>query len=98
MNFRLLIARDATVGLCPNCGTAGSLERLKSKNRFDSLFSRITRRKNYHCRECKWNGKIFTYRLSINAKKIIVNYIFLLAAIFAVLYLTIYLLKLLGRP
>ncbi|MDD5363326.1 MAG: hypothetical protein PHN88_14465 [Ignavibacteria bacterium] len=98
MNFRLIIVRDATVSSCPKCGTVGSLDRRKSKNRFESIFARIIRRKSYHCRECKWDGKLFAYRISRNWKSIVVNYIFLIIALLIILTALIILSKSIGSP
>jgi hypothetical protein len=98
MNFRLIVIKDVTLGSCPNCGSTGSLDRLKSKNKFESIFAKIIRRKSYHCRECKWNGKIFAYRISRNWKRIMINYLYLIIILTVILSVIFILSKKIGRP
>ncbi len=92
LNLKLFIPRDAAVTECPDCKSPGSLVRRKSSGRADRLIQKLTFRKNYHCANCKWDGKISVYRLTKKLRQTLLNYL-IIAAASAFLLLVIYLLS-----
>lgn len=87
LNFKLFILRDASVTECPNCNVPGALDRKKSKGWSDRISQKLTMRKSYHCRECKWDGKIFNFRLSRKYKQVLLSYLIVSGAFLLVLVL-----------
>ncbi len=81
MDFKLIISRNVLFGACPKCKEIMTLERVKTKSKFEKIFLTILRKKKYHCKSCKWYGTLFIYTLSKKYKKIIFNYLILFVLI-----------------
>lgn len=85
LDYRILVKKSPTLESCPNCKKMASLERLMEPSKFHRL-PRYIGFKEYHCRNCKWDGYIYQYRFTNNIKKIISNYLIALFLLF-LLYL-----------
>ncbi len=86
----MIILRDTTVTECPNCKTPGALDRRKSTGWPDRIIQKITFRKNYHCNSCKWDGKVFNFRLTKKYKQVLLSYLIITGS-FLILLIILYL-------
>lgn len=98
MDFRLIIHKNALFLPCPKCKEEMSLDRMKSKNKFEKIFLTIIRFKKYHCKSCKWNGKIFIYTITRNIKKVLLNYLITFILLLIISFLGSFIIKLLFNP
>jgi len=74
MDFRLIIPRSISIGRCPNCDKLGTLDRVKSDSMYDRILLIVFKVRSYHCRECKWIGKFFLYKIRNKPVKVLINY------------------------
>lgn len=81
MDLKLLIPRNALFGECPKCNEDLALERVKSSGKFEKFYLSVFKLKKYHCKSCKWYGKLSVYAFPKNIKRVLLNYLFLLALI-----------------
>jgi hypothetical protein len=74
--FDLKIFHKKNIGFiqCPGCGKQYTIVRYKADT-FKSKLLNATGFKECHCKECKWDGKIFSYKFNPNPKKLILNYL-----------------------
>jgi len=77
MDFRILVHKNNLFGSCPKCNAEFSLERVKSSSKWEKFYLTLFRLKKYHCKKCKWYGKIFIYSFTKNKKKVAINYLIL---------------------
>jgi hypothetical protein len=81
MDLKLIVQRNRTFGICPKCKQEMTLERAKTNNKFERTMLMIIRFKKYHCKACKWYGSLFIYTISRNIKKVLLNYLIIIAII-----------------
>jgi hypothetical protein len=74
MDFRLIIPRSVSLGHCPKCDRPGSLDRVRNDGIFDKILLKVFQTRSYHCRECKWVGKLFLYKIINKPGKVLINY------------------------
>jgi hypothetical protein len=84
LNYRIFVKKNPMIETCPNCHSVASLDRLMEPSRFHRL-PRFIGFKKYHCKNCKWDGFIYLYRLTRDLRKILLNYLFAMFALY-VLY------------
>lgn len=92
--FDLKIFHKKNIGFiqCPGCGEKFTLVRYKP----DTIKSKLVRLiglKECHCKKCKWDGKIFSYKLNPNPKKLFLNYLAGILIFIILVYLIRFLLK-----
>lgn len=91
MELKLIIPRNALFGACPKCNKELALDRVKSSGKFEKFYLSLFKLKKYHCKNCKWYGKLSVYAFPKNIKKILLNYLLLLVLIafssFAISYI-----------
>jgi hypothetical protein len=81
LDYRVFIRKNPIFDICPNCNALATLERLKETSKIHRL-PRFFGFKVYHCTTCKWDGYIYLYRRTTSLKKIILNYLFALFALY----------------
>lgn len=74
LDFRILHKRNTGFMNCPGCGKQYSLIRCKPEN-FVSLVYSLTGFRKCHCKECKWDGRIFAFKFNPNPNKLLVSYL-----------------------
>lgn len=85
---KVLFHRNPQFSRCPECKTAGSLHRSRSKNLYEQILRRITFLKTYRCKECGWRGfrsTVVVTRKSI--RSIVIYLIIILVTAFLARYL-----------
>lgn len=87
MDFNLIISRSISLHHCPECKSTGSLDRVRISSLWDNILLKIFQLRSYHCRKCKWSGKVFLYKIRNNPWKIIGNYGILVLILFVFLIL-----------
>jgi hypothetical protein len=75
MDFRILVPRNNLFGACPKCKEELTLERVKSSGKWEKFYLSLFGLKKYHCKKCKWYGKLYIYALARNIKKVLINYL-----------------------
>lgn len=86
MDFKLIIPRSISMGHCPNCKSVGTMDRVRIDKLWDKILLNIFRFRSYHCRECKYFGKFFLYKLRNNPLRIVINYCILALILFVVFF------------
>jgi hypothetical protein len=98
MELKLLISRNVIFGACPKCKEEMTLERVKTSSKAEKIYLSIIKFKKYHCKSCKWYGNLFIYTFPKNVKKVILNYLILIALMILSIELFSYLLKHVFNP
>jgi|WetSurMetagenome_2_1015567.scaffolds.fasta_scaffold76741_2 hypothetical protein len=88
LDYRILVKKNPIFDICPNCNAMATLERLKMPSKIHRL-PHLFGFKIYHCTTCKWDGYIYLYRRTNSLKKILLNYLIALFALY-VLSLILY--------
>jgi hypothetical protein len=78
MNLRIIVQRNFIFCVCPKCKKEMTLERVKANNKWEKMFLSFIKVKKYHCKSCKWYGNLFTYTITRNYKRVIINYLILI--------------------
>jgi hypothetical protein len=81
MDLRIVIPRNVTFGTCPKCKEPMTLERVKANSILEKKLLSLIKVKKYHCKSCKWYGKLFLYTIPRNYKKVILNYLMLILSV-----------------
>ena len=45
---------------------------------FEKVMLKLFKLRSYHCRVCKWEGRVFLYKVRNNFRKVLVNYALLI--------------------
>lgn len=93
MDFRLIVPRSVSLGRCPNCDKPGSLDRVRAGGNYDNLLLKVFKIRSYHCRECKWIGRFFLYKLVNKPGKVLINYAIVLISFSIFLLIVNYYIK-----
>jgi len=93
MDFKLFIQKNELFRFCPGCKKNGTLVRVKSKITLINYILGVLSYKEFHCKECKWNGYQFIYKITKNYIRILFNYFYLFIILFIGMIIFSYLLK-----
>lgn len=93
MDFNLFVVRSVSMSHCPNCNCIASLDRVKMSGTFDKILLRIFQLRSYHCRNCKWDGRVFLYKLKSSYKRVLLNYSILIVAFLLIVFIANIILK-----
>lgn len=93
MDFNLFVLRSVSMGHCPNCNAVASLDRVRMPGSFDKILLKVFQIRSYHCRNCKWDGRVFLYKLKSTYKRVLVNYALLIAIFLIIVFIANIVLK-----
>lgn len=85
MNFKLIVPRGISLGHCPKCDSMSSLDRVRIDSIYDKILLKVFQIRSYHCRICKWSGRLFLYKIKNNPGKILLNYALVIGSFVAFL-------------
>lgn len=78
MDLKLFVLKSVSSGHCPKCNAIASLDRVRMTGFADKVLLKIFQFRSYHCRVCKWEGKVFLYKVRNNYKIILLKYAILI--------------------